>query len=70
MSARLESKVAIVTGGASGYGRGIVEKLKTEGAEVVLLDLNVSAGQRTASQLGAAFVHADVTKRSDWEKSL
>ncbi|KAK5332045.1 hypothetical protein LTR20_005347 [Exophiala xenobiotica] len=70
MSLRLEGKVAIVTGGASGYGKGIASKLKAEGAQVLLLDLNTSLGNQTATELDVTFLKADVTVRSDWEHAL
>ncbi|OAA45064.1 oxidoreductase, short-chain dehydrogenase/reductase family [Metarhizium rileyi] len=67
---RLDSKVAIVTGAASGFGKGIAEKFANEGAKVVVADLSEEAGKTTASDLGGLFVKADVTKTSDWEKLL
>ncbi len=37
---RLDNKTAIITGGASGFGKGIVEKFTKEGANVVIADIN------------------------------
>lgn len=65
---RLAGKVAIVTGGASGFGRGIATKFVEEGARVLIADLSDEAGQAAAKELGCAFAVADVTKREDWEK--
>ena len=42
---RLKDKVAIVTGGASGFGEGIVRRFAAEGAQVVIADLNAEAAQ-------------------------
>ena len=59
---RLNDKVAIVTGGASGFGAGIVRKFCGEGARVLIADLNADMGQALADELGdaAAFVQANV----------
>lgn len=74
MSRRLEGKVAIVTGGASGFGKGIATKFIQEGAKVIVADLSAEAGQAVASELGPNavfyFQKADVTKREDWEQLL
>ncbi|KAK2599976.1 hypothetical protein QQS21_005278 [Conoideocrella luteorostrata] len=67
---RLDGKVAIVTGAASGFGKGIAEKFSKEGAKVVVADLSEEAGKTTAADIGGVFVKADVTKASDWEKLL
>lgn len=72
MSQRLQGKVAIVTGGASGFGRGIATKFIAEGAKVIVADLSAEAGQAVAQELGesAFFQQGDVTKRGDWEALL
>ncbi len=67
---RLENKVAIVTGAASGFGEGIARRFAAEGAKVVLADLNDPAGRRIAADIEtaggtAAYVHADVTVRAE-----
>ena len=49
---RLEGKTAIVTGGASGFGEGIVRKFLTEGAQVMIADINDSAARALAEDLG------------------
>jgi 3-oxoacyl-[acyl-carrier protein] reductase len=59
---RLHGKVAIVTGGASGFGAGIAARFVEEGARVVVADINDSAAHRTRQQLGAALaLSVDVT---------
>ncbi|WP_170602969.1 SDR family oxidoreductase [Ruegeria arenilitoris] len=49
---RLEGKTAIVTGGASGFGAGIVQKFLSEGAQVMIADINRDAAEVQARQLG------------------
>ncbi|RUY55168.1 glucose 1-dehydrogenase [Mesorhizobium sp. M7A.F.Ca.CA.001.13.2.1] len=49
---RLAGKVAIVTGGGSGFGEGIVRKFVTEGALVVLMDRDEAAAARVAAEVG------------------
>lgn len=70
--ARLQGKVAIVTGAASGFGKGIAAKFVAEGANVIIADLSVEAGQAAASELGATavFAQGDVTKSDDWAALL
>ncbi|MEQ9695997.1 SDR family oxidoreductase [Shimia sp. SDUM112013] len=53
---RLEGKRAIVTGGASGFGAGIVTKFRAEGAKVMIADINADAAQSVASE--GDLVHA------------
>jgi NAD(P)-dependent dehydrogenase (short-subunit alcohol dehydrogenase family) len=59
--ADLEGKVAVVTGGASGIGKGIAEALKNEGVELVIADIEDVALQRTAEELGATGIQTDVS---------
>ncbi|EXJ60670.1 3-oxoacyl-[acyl-carrier protein] reductase [Cladophialophora yegresii CBS 114405] len=70
MVGRLEGKVAIVTGGGSGFGAGIATKFVQEGAKVLIADLSQENGAKVAQSLGAEYLAADVTKRSDWEALL
>lgn len=49
---RLTGKTAIVTGGASGFGAGIVRKFTAEGARVMIADINLSAAKDLADQMG------------------
>lgn len=58
---RLQEKVAIVTGGGSGFGTGIARKFAAEGARVVVADINGEAAAGIADQLGGMAVQADVS---------
>lgn len=49
---RLEGKTALVTGGASGFGEGIVRKFVREGARVAIADINAAAAARLADEFG------------------
>ncbi|MEM7520064.1 MAG: SDR family oxidoreductase [Pseudomonadota bacterium] len=64
---RLAGKTAIVTGGASGFGAGIVRKFAAEGAQVVIADLNLDLAETLATELGQKVraVKADVTHGAD-----
>lgn len=53
---RMHQKVAIVTGGASGFGEGIVRKFVSEGANVVIADINTDAADKLAAELGDATI--------------
>jgi NAD(P)-dependent dehydrogenase (short-subunit alcohol dehydrogenase family) len=66
-SDQLEGKVALVTGGGNGIGAGVARRLAEGGAKVVLADIDDAAGQGLADELGAMFVHCDVTRLEDNE---
>ena len=71
-SGRLDGKVALVSGGASGIGRGVCARLAEEGAKVVLTDIQEDLGQQTATEINEAggtahFLIHDVTRESEWE---
>lgn len=67
MGQELASKVAIITGGSSGLGRGTVELFVKEGCKVIIADVDEAGGQGLANQMGdsAAFKRTDVSSADD-----
>ncbi|CTQ52100.1 4-formylbenzenesulfonate dehydrogenase TsaC1/TsaC2 [Roseibium album] len=57
---RLQGKTAIVTGGASGFGAGIVRKFASEGAKVLIADLNMDLADEVAGEVDGIAVKVDV----------
>ena len=64
---RMEDKIAIVTGGASGFGAGIVEKFVAEGARVMIADLNFDGAKSMSESLGqqTSACKVDVSNAAD-----
>lgn len=72
---RLQNKIAIVTGGASGIGRAICELFAAEGARLIIADIDAEGGAQTLSNVRAAggeaqFVATDVSKESDVKRMV
>jgi NAD(P)-dependent dehydrogenase (short-subunit alcohol dehydrogenase family) len=71
MAGRVQGKVALVTGGASGIGRSCAERLAQEGATVIVTDLQDHKGEETAAAITKAggqarYLHHDVTDEQAW----
>lgn len=58
---RLKNKIAIITGGGSGFGAGIVKKFIQEGAKVVVADINLENARKVAMDTGGFAVEVDVS---------
>ncbi|MEQ9247785.1 MAG: SDR family oxidoreductase [Nitratireductor sp.] len=65
--ARLEGKVAVITGAASGFGAGMAKRFAEEGAKVIVADLNAKGAEKIAGEIGEAAlpVTADVSMKAD-----
>jgi NAD(P)-dependent dehydrogenase (short-subunit alcohol dehydrogenase family)/rhamnose utilization protein RhaD (predicted bifunctional aldolase and dehydrogenase) len=66
---RVDGRVALVTGAAQGFGRGIAEGLFREGANVVIADLNEQAGSALASELNAAAAGSGAANRASFTRA-
>jgi NAD(P)-dependent dehydrogenase (short-subunit alcohol dehydrogenase family) len=64
---KLDGKVAVITGGASGIGAAAVRLFVEEGCRVLIVDVQDDKGARLADELGksSAYFHADVSRESD-----
>ncbi len=69
---RMDGKIALVTGGASGLGRAAAELFVEEGGRVVIADINEAAGRAVADLLAdaGAFVCLDVTDEVSWTAAI
>ena len=64
MTGLLDGKRALITGGGSGIGEGIARAMVAHGAEVIVVDVNVTGAERVASSIGAAHYKLDVSDRT------
>jgi NAD(P)-dependent dehydrogenase (short-subunit alcohol dehydrogenase family) len=75
MAGRVQGKVALITGGASGIGRGCAERLAAEGATCVITDLQDAKGAEAVAAIEAAggraeYLPHDVTDEAAWERVI
>ena len=67
---RLKNKVAIITGSASGFGKGIAKKFSDEGAKLILVDINSKLLKKVSKSLSQDHFVADVSKEPDFKSLL
>ena len=67
---RLKEKVALITGSASGIGEATARLFAAEGANVVMADIQDKRGMKIAEEIGADYLHVDVSKETDVVKAI
>tara|TARA_B100001093_G_C26825355_1_gene1013759 strand:- start:175 stop:924 length:750 start_codon:yes stop_codon:yes gene_type:complete len=69
---RLVNKVALITGAASGFGKGMAERFIKEGAKVSIVDINIDAANSLSKELGenSIAIDCDVTKPEEIDKAI
>ena len=70
MVGRLDGKVAIITGGASGIGAASARRFAAEGAQVVVADVQADRGAAVAREIGGLFVELDVASEDAWKAAM
>jgi NAD(P)-dependent dehydrogenase (short-subunit alcohol dehydrogenase family) len=58
---KLQDRIAIITGAASGIGKACAELFAEEGAKVIIADIQDQAGERVANDIGGRYLHVDAT---------
>ncbi len=64
---RLDGKIAVITGGASGLGAGTAQRFVEEGATVTITDIQHELATETAETLGCSYIHQNVVSETEWE---
>ncbi|HEX6856476.1 MAG TPA: 3-oxoacyl-ACP reductase [Streptosporangiaceae bacterium] len=65
---RLQDRVAVITGAGSGIGLATARRMAAEGAVIVAVDIDETAGQKVAAETGGSFVAADVSREDDVQR--
>ena len=65
---RLKEKISIITGAASGFGKGIAKKFSDEGAKLILVDINEKLLKKVKKDLKQDFIVADVSNSKDMKR--
>ena len=65
---RLKNKISIITGAASGFGKGIAKKFSEEGSKLILADINKDLLEKVSKDLNQDFFHVDVSSYSSMQK--
>ena len=64
---RLKDKIIVITGAASGFGKGIAKKFSDEGARLILVDINLNLLKKVSKSLSQDYFMADVSKSKQFE---
>ena len=64
----LENKLALITGGATGFGKAIAEVFSQNGSRVIIIDISKEEGEMLAKDLGGSYYYADLTNQIETEK--
>ena len=67
---KLKNRIALVTGAARGIGLAIATRLKADGAIIVIADVLDAEGMASAQALGATYIHCDVSRAGDVQKTV
>ena len=65
---RLKEKISVITGPASGFGKGIVKKFSEEGAKIIMADINKDLLEKVSKDLNQDFFYTDVASSSSMKK--
>ena len=67
---RVQDKVVVITGAASGLGLADAKLLVTEGALVIMTDIVITSGEALAQEFGATFIQQDVSDEAGWSELM